>query len=93
MVPGRRGLLSCKYLGRPIASLGWQWGQTRYQIFSYLIPLGYSTFRYSMAWLTGIAALNPNQTADAFSLCGIPIIVLPATWEPAGMVWLSFLPT
>jgi hypothetical protein len=28
-----------------------------------------------MAWLTGIAALNPNQTADAFSLCGIPIIV------------------
>jgi membrane protease YdiL (CAAX protease family) len=34
---------------------------------SYLIPLGYSTVTYSIAWLTGIAALNTTQTADAFS--------------------------
>jgi uncharacterized protein len=60
-------LLTCKSLGRPIASMGWQWGQTRYQVISYLIPLGYSTFTYSIAWLTGIAVLNPIQTADAFS--------------------------
>ena len=26
-----------------------------------------STFTYSIAWLTGIAVLNPSQTADAFS--------------------------
>jgi len=66
-VSGQGALLTCKYLGRPIASLGWQWGLTRYQVLSYLIPLGYSTFTYSIAWLTGIAALNPLQTADAFS--------------------------
>ena len=65
--PALGALLTCKYLGRPIASLGWQWGETRYQVISYLIPLGYSTITYSIAWLTGIAALNPNQTADAFS--------------------------
>jgi hypothetical protein len=65
--PAIGALLTCKYLGRPIACLGWQWGQTRYQIVSYLIPLGYSTFTYSIAWLTGIAALNPIQSADAFT--------------------------
>src|SRR5689334_358825 len=65
--PAIGALLTCKYLRRPIASLGWQWGQTRYQVLSYLIPLGYSTFLYSIAWSTGIAALNPLQTADAFS--------------------------
>jgi membrane protease YdiL (CAAX protease family) len=65
--PAIGALLTCKYLGRPIASLGWQWGQTRYQVLSYLIPLGYSAFTYSIAWLTGIAALNPKQTAGAFS--------------------------
>lgn len=53
--------------GRPVASPGWQWGETRYQILSYLIPLGYSTFTYSIAWLTGIAALDPAQSADALS--------------------------
>lgn len=65
--PAIGALLTCKYLGRPIASLGWQWGRTRYQIVSYLIPLGYSTFTYSIAWLTGMAALNQMQTADGFS--------------------------
>ena len=65
--PAIGALLTCKYLGRPITSLGWQWGETRYQVISYLIPLGYSVVTYSIAWLTGIAALNSIQTADAFS--------------------------
>jgi len=65
--PAIGALPTRKFLGRPIACLGWQWGQTRYQIVSYLIPLGYSTFTYSIAWLTGIAALNPIQSADAFT--------------------------
>ena len=67
MVPRHRCLAHLQVLGRPIASLGWKWGQTRYQVLSYLIPLGYSTFTYSIAWLTGVAALNPIQTVDAFS--------------------------
>jgi hypothetical protein len=45
--PAIGALLTCKYLGSPIASLGWQWGETRYQVLSYLIPLG-STFTYSI---------------------------------------------
>src|SRR4030095_3772309 len=58
--PATGALLSCKYLRRPLASLGWQWGQTHYQVLSYLIPLCYSTVTYSIAWLSGIAAVNPT---------------------------------
>ena len=47
--PAIGALLTCKYLGRPLASLGWRWGQTRYQVLSYLIPAGYATFTYSIA--------------------------------------------
>jgi uncharacterized protein len=65
--PAVGALLTCKYLRRSVGSLGWKWDQTRYQVLSYLIPLGYSTFIYGIAWLTGIAALNPIQTGDAFS--------------------------
>jgi uncharacterized protein len=63
--PAIGALFACKYLGRVI-SLGWKWGETRYQILSYLIPLGYSIFTYSIAWLTGLAAVNPTQNAEAF---------------------------
>jgi CAAX protease family protein len=65
--PAIGALFACKYLGRTVSSLGWQWGETRYQILSYLIPLGYSIFTYSIAWLTGLAAVNPKQSAEAFS--------------------------
>src|SRR5436305_13885670 len=65
--PAAGALLTCKLLDRPIASLGWQWGQTRYQVLSYLIPLGYSIVTYCTAWFTGIAAVNPLQSADAYT--------------------------
>jgi membrane protease YdiL (CAAX protease family) len=78
--PAIGAFLTCKYLRRPIASLGWQWGRTRYQVLSYLIPLGYSTAIYSVAWLTGIAGLNPTQTGEAFS----KYFGLGAVSRPAG---------
>lgn len=65
--PAIGALLTCRYLDRPVAGLGWQCGQTRHQVFSYLISLGYSTVTYPLARLIGIAAINPVQTADAFS--------------------------
>jgi len=65
--PAVGALLTCIFLGRPIASLGWQWGATRYQALSYLIPLGYGTVIYSAAWLTGVASLNPSQNGEALS--------------------------
>ena len=35
--PGVAALLSCKYLGRDLSTLGWKWGKTRYELACYLI--------------------------------------------------------
>src|SRR6185437_14805264 len=53
--PAVAALLTCKCLGRDIASLGWKWGKSRYEVVCYLIPLGYSIAIYSFVWLTGLA--------------------------------------
>ena len=53
--PGLGALLTCKYLGRDVGSLGWKWGKSRYELACYLIPLGYATAIYCFVWLTGLA--------------------------------------
>jgi membrane protease YdiL (CAAX protease family) len=65
--PAVGALLACRYLRRPLGTLGWKWGRTRYQVISYLIPLAYSLVTYGAVWLTGIAALNPKQSGEALS--------------------------
>jgi hypothetical protein len=52
--PAVAALLTCKYLGRDVGSLGWKWGESRYQVMSYLIPLGYATATYGVVWMTGL---------------------------------------
>ena len=36
--PGISALITMKLLKRNISDLGWKWGNTKYQIWSYLIP-------------------------------------------------------
>jgi len=49
--PAMAAMLTCKLSGRSIASLGWKWGEPRYQGMSYLIPLAYATLAYAGVWL------------------------------------------
>src|SRR6202451_2642946 len=65
--PGVAALLSCKYLGRDLSTLGWKWGKTRYEIACYLIPLGYATAIYALVWLTGLGGFYDRQFYDKFS--------------------------
>jgi uncharacterized protein len=51
--PGIAALLTSKISGRAISLLGWQWGQTKYQIRSYLIPLLYAFITYLIIWSFG----------------------------------------
>ncbi len=62
--PGLAALLTCKYLGRNPASLGWQWGKTRYDVICYLIPLGYATAIYGFVWLTGLGGVYSKDFVD-----------------------------
>ena len=44
---------ACLICGRPLASLGWHWGDWRSQYLSFLLPLGYAAIAYLALWLLG----------------------------------------
>jgi membrane protease YdiL (CAAX protease family) len=74
--PALAGMLTCKYLGRDLGTLGWKWGNPRYQVMSYLIPLAYATVTYTLVWLTGLGgAYNKefvNGVTGRFGLGPLP---------------------
>lgn len=51
--PALSALITCRILKRKIADLGWKWGNPRYQLWAYLVPLIYSVFSYLIIWVTG----------------------------------------
>ncbi len=51
--PGISALITMKILKRNISDLGWKWGKTKYQIWSYFIPLIYAFIAYLIIWTFG----------------------------------------
>lgn len=51
--PGISALLTSLILGRKLSELGWQWGKSKYQLRSYLIPLLYAFIAYLLIWSFG----------------------------------------
>ena len=41
-----------------LRDLGWGWGKTRYQVWSYLIPLLYASVAYGLVWITGLGGFS-----------------------------------
>jgi membrane protease YdiL (CAAX protease family) len=74
--PAMAALMTCKLTGREIGTLGWQWGDSRYQWFSYFIPLGYAALAYMVVWLTGFGRFyDPRfvaQITKSFGLGSLP---------------------
>ena len=74
--PGFAAWLTCKLLRRDLSGIGWGWGQTRYEVIGYLIPLGYSTAIYGFVWITGLGGVYSksfvDQIANSFGLGPIP---------------------
>jgi len=62
--PGAAALLTCKLTGRSIGSLGWSWGNPRYQALSYLLPLAYATVAYVIVWLSGLGRFYNREFVD-----------------------------
>lgn len=50
--PGLAAMLTRKLNGENLSSLGWKWGQTKYQVMSYFIPLLYAAITYVTVWAT-----------------------------------------
>lgn len=59
--PGISALITTRLLKRSWKELGWKWGQTKYQIQSYFIPILYALIAYSIIWLVGWGSFyNPE---------------------------------
>jgi membrane protease YdiL (CAAX protease family) len=65
--PAAAAMLSCKYLGRELSTLGWKWGKGRYQLICYLIPLSYATITYAFVWLTGLGGFYNKEFVAGLS--------------------------
>jgi len=92
--PGLAAMLTCKLHGRNLGTLGWKWGESRYQLMSYCIPLLYAAITYAIVWLTRFGGCC-DQTfvstiAQRFGLGSMPSAVAIALYlffaATAGMV-------
>lgn len=52
--PGIAALLTIRIYRIDLSELGWKWVSTRFQLFSYCIPLLYSSLTYVIIWITGL---------------------------------------
>ena len=66
--PALAGMLTLRLNGRSIADLGWKWGETKYQLWSWFIPLLYASIAYAIVWIAGFGAFgNPDYYAALVS--------------------------
>ena len=85
--PGAAALVTALVSEGTLRGLGWGWGPTRYQLWSYAIPILYSLGAYAGAWLTGLGGFYDREfagrlatrLAERFDLVGL---------SPAGAVAL-----
>lgn len=61
--PALGAWLTCRYLGRPISSLGWGW-PPRYIAAAYVLPFVYAIPAYSVIWLTGLGTFYNKPFVD-----------------------------
>ena len=62
--PGISALITMKILKRNISDLGWKWGETKYQVKSYLIPLLYAFIAYIIIWGFGLGGFYNTETVN-----------------------------
>lgn len=62
--PGISALITIKILKRNISDLGWKWGQTKYQVWSYLIPLLYALIAYIFIWSFNWGGFYNKETVN-----------------------------
>ncbi len=51
--PALATYITCKLLNRNVSGLAWQWGNPKYQLWAYLIPVLYALAAYLIIWTAG----------------------------------------
>jgi len=57
--PGLAAIVTVKWRKLGIGVLGFGWGESRYPLMGYLIPIGYAALAYMIIWMTGLGGF-PN---------------------------------
>jgi uncharacterized protein len=65
--PALAGMLTLRLNKRSISELGWKWGETKYQVKSWFIPLLYALISYSIVWIAGFGAFGNPDFFDALT--------------------------
>lgn len=59
--PGLAALLTCKILGLGVGILSWQWGESRWHLAAYFLPLVYGLVAYGFIWQMGLGGLVDSK--------------------------------
>jgi len=74
--PGISAFITLKILKKSFKELGWEWGKTKYQIQSFIIPLISSLIIYLIVWLFGWGEFLSNESVLQTTIIGfIPSII------------------
>lgn len=85
---GVAAVLTCLIRRRRISSLGWGWGEWKYQWISYLIPLGLIVFSYLIIWLAGLGGwYNIEFVAEQKTRYNLDV------WSDWGLIGFHFILT
>jgi len=65
--PALAGMLTLRLNGRSIADLGWKWGETKYQLRSWYIPLLYASIAYAIVWIFHLGKFGNPEFYDGIT--------------------------
>jgi len=90
--PGVSALVTRLIFQRNLRGEGWGWGQTRWPVLAYLLPIAYASAAYGLVWLTGLGGVDLTKfqpSVGRFLIFGSLQSLLSATGEELG--WRGFL--
>jgi uncharacterized protein len=79
--PALAGMLTLRLNGRSISDLGWKWGDTKYQVRSWYIPILYASIAYAIVWIFHFGAFGNPEYYDS----------LTKTMHLGGSPWISIV--
>src|ERR1700732_1295503 len=62
--PALAGMLTLRLNGRSISDLGWKWGETKYQVGSWYLPILYASLAYAIVWIFHLGAFGHTEYYD-----------------------------
>jgi membrane protease YdiL (CAAX protease family) len=65
--PALAGMLTLRLNGRSISELGWKWGETKYQLRSWYIPILYASIAYAIIWIFHFGAFGNPEYFDSLA--------------------------